>query len=69
MLSRPLAGFQSARCPKIDDATLSVCQIGWYKLAENWVHPAPQKRSLSLGTSFVMRLKPGASREEHSEDV
>ena len=23
-LSRPLAGFQSARCPKIDDVTLSV---------------------------------------------
>ena len=71
-LSRPLAGFQSARCPKIDDVTLSVCfenRTARYKLAGNWVHPAPRERSLSLGTSFLMRLKPAPPREGHPEDV
>ena len=69
LLSRPLAGFQSARCPKIDDVTLSGWETGWYKLAENWVHQAPRERSLCLGTSFVMRLKGEAWRETHPEDV
>ena len=48
---------------------MCVCNSGWYQLAENWTYPAPQKRSLCLGTSFVMRLKPLTAREEHSEDV
>ena len=40
-----------------------------YKLAGNWVHQAPRERSLSLGTLFVMRLKPAPAREDHPEDV
>ena len=44
-------------------------KCGWYKLAENCVHQAPRERSLCLGTSFLMRLKPAPAREEHPEDV